>query len=49
MVESCSFARCPHLDDGEEVCVLHGLHGGEPLLVVVAQQLVQEVERLGAD
>ena len=35
----------PHLDDGEEVCVLHGLHGGEPLLVVVAQKVVEELKQ----
>mmetsp|Transcript_9124 Transcript_9124/g.28278 ORF Transcript_9124/g.28278 Transcript_9124/m.28278 type:complete len:520 (-) Transcript_9124:64-1623(-) len=32
-----------------EVMVRHGLRRGKPLLVVVAQQLVQEVQRLGRD
>ena len=31
-----------------EVGVVHGLAGGQPGLVVVAQQLVQEVQRLWA-
>jgi len=32
-----------------EVGVRHGLGGGQPLLVVVAQQLVQQVQGLRAD
>jgi len=32
-----------------EVGMIHGLAGGQPGLVVVPQQLVQEVQRLGAD
>jgi len=32
-----------------EVRVLHGLSCGQPLLVVVAQQLVQQVQGFGAD
>ena len=39
----------PNLNYGEEVGVFHGLHGGEPLLMVVPEQLVQKVKGLGAD
>lgn len=32
-----------------EVGVIHGLPGRQPSLVVVAQQLVEEIQSLGAD
>ena len=38
-----------YLDDWEEVCVFHCLHGSEPLLVVVSEKFVQKVQGLGAD
>lgn len=38
----------PRWQQRTEVGVLHGLAGREPRLVVVAQQLVQEVQGLGA-
>lgn len=44
------FAQSPsYLQHRKKVGVLHGLQRSQPLLVVVAKQLIQEVQRLRTD
>ena len=38
-----------YIDNWEKVSMFHGLQCSEPLLVIISQQLVQEVQRLRAD